>query len=238
MSQHDYDDTETMEDEDSLGPDIIDRSSDPVDVQIAAVMLSASELAHHTPLTELMPQIEGGLGALWTQAEAAGDQNALAHIQTAWENVQLVTQQARGNAETLAASIAALGVVKKQRDEAHQTIGDLSMQVEELTTDLATVEDYAYENFMEGVYSNGGHIFEFPGEEIAEALLQIPGVQEDELPDERLCGELFKAICSADDLTETEGRELIAFIKDWGGRVRERRDAKRRAIIVSLEAAS
>lgn len=224
-----YDDTdldiETMEDEDSFGPDMIDRSSDPVDAQIAMVLLSASELAKHTPVTDLMPQIEGGLGALWQQAEASGDQTALAHIQSAWQNVQLVAQQAHGSSETLAASIAALGTLKKQRDEAITTIGDLSMQVDELQSEIDMMEEYGYEQFVDGITYNGGCIFTYPEEEVREALYQIPGVEEDELPSERLCGELFQAICSADHLNEEEGRELIAFIKDWGARVKARRDA-------------
>lgn len=226
---YDYDDTELDIDEEpnlemsAREADMSDAppldTADPVDQQIARVMLSASELAKHTPVADILPQIGGSLGELWSNAEASGNTTALAHIQAAWDNVNLVAQRAQAHGENAAAAIAALGTLKAQRDAAHEAIEDLEGQLE-------YVDEYVYESFMEGVYSNGGHIFEEPEDEVQEALLHIPGVTKEELPAPELCGQLFECMCSAKHLLEPEGRELIAFIKDFFGRVKARRDAE------------
>lgn len=206
---YDYDDTEL----------------DTVDAQIAKIMLSASELAQHTPVADLMPQIEGGLGALYQQAQASGDTAALAHIDSAWQSVQMVAQQAYGNAETLVASIAAIGTLKKQRDQAHLTIGHLSMRVEMLSEEIDTIADSAYAEFMGGIYDNGGHVLEMPDEDIWNGIYEnVEGLDQDDMPTASQCGQFFEYLI-ASPLLLPEALELIAFMKEFTTKVEARRHA-------------
>jgi hypothetical protein len=230
-----YDDTELdFEEQETADAELF--TADPVDAQIALVMLSASELAKHTPVTELMPQIEGGLGALYGQAQASGDVVALAHIESAWQSVQLVAQQAHGNAETLAASIAALGTLKKQRDQAHLTIGDLSTQVASLAEEIDYIQESAYGDFMQGIYDNGGHVFETPDENIWEGIYDnVVGLEEDMMPTADQCGQFFEYLVSC-PCNLDEALELVAFIKAFTTKVEARRKADHEAWIAQHNA--
>lgn len=225
---YDYDDTELDIDEmelDDPTSELVASAPDTVDAQIALVMLSASELAQHTPVAELMPQIEVGLSALYQQAQATGDSVAIEHIQSAWQSAQLVAQQAHGSAETLAAAIASISTLKKQRDQAHLTIGDLSMQVDILSDEISTIADSAYAEFMGGIYDNGGHVLEAPDEDVWNGIYEnVEGLDQDDMPTASQCGQFFEYLI-ASPLLLPEALELIAFMKEFTTKVEARRHA-------------
>lgn len=197
-------------------------SPDAVDAQIAVIINRAASLAT-VDVNQAWAEIDGRLRVLYDQAVNAGDADAQTHIAVAYEQAQAVAANAQATGETAAAALAALAQVKRQRDTA---ISD----VEELEYQMEVMEETIVEQVYESLWGNGGIIWQDPGNDLIESLINAPGIAEAECPTQRLADKFMYSLTSADELTEAEARELIAFIVDFAGRVDARQTAESEAM--------
>lgn len=220
-----------------------------VDMQLATIIEHVASTVGAP--AAMLENASNELGALYQQAEQAQNVELCTAISVAWTHVQNIAETAKNGEAMTAGLLAVAATIKDQRDailtehDALTTalIGlDRSNQLvndaldEAIQYEMEGIEEYMYDSFVDGISFNGGYIFNVPGEEVQEALLQVPGISELELPTNRQCELLFETIVSADGLTEEEGREFIAFVKDLFGRVEARQDAEHAARNVQHEA--
>jgi hypothetical protein len=201
-------------------------SSQPsVDLQLASVIERAAALATQAPAA--MPQhAESDLGALYQQAEAEQNTAASTAIATAWSHVQAIAASAANANELAAGLIAVAREIKDQRDAALKQHDDLSQALETWDIGHPKIRE-AYGavemSFMDDIMYNGGYLFDYdPGEEIEEAFYRIAGIEDEEVPNLRLCSLLFQSIVNIESLTLDEAREYFAFIRDFFARVETR----------------
>ncbi len=90
---------------------------------------------------QMLAQIEAPLGALYNQAEAAGDQAALQNIMAVWEVSQKLAAQIPPFVAALEGGVATIDELKQQRDRIAGELNNLVKAIDEVDTDHPQLAD-------------------------------------------------------------------------------------------------
>lgn len=112
----------------------LDLPPDPIDYAEQAAAQSLIIRA------ESFETAQNALGSLYQQAEAAGDETALAHVMTTWERVQALAAASQQLEAAQAGLVDLARTVQQQRAELADELNDLTSAIRVIDTDNPLIE--------------------------------------------------------------------------------------------------
>ena len=92
---------------------------------------------------EMLGKIEGPLGAIYQQAEQAGDQQTVQHVMTVWDLSQHLAAQIPPFVAALQGGAATIEEIKQQRDAITSELNDLVAAIDDYDLDDPRLRDFA-----------------------------------------------------------------------------------------------